>query len=223
MELSERFPRLQSVGLISLSPLDRYEVISSPAGPVECVCYYDRKDFENAIIALAYKLEPRPIPASMGAMFLSGLVDHVAMEKVSIILLSRGPYSAIPAKAVGLDEEEWLDRSYDIRRHHETAHFIQRKLFPENKHPLKDEVKADMVGLMKAFGRYDPSMARLFLGIEGDRYRPGGRLEIYEHEGKTDDEFMQEANAYLNRIAEYVSGRTEDAYTLLMELEEKKI
>ena len=223
MELSERFPRLKSVGMLTLSPFDRYEVIGTPAGKVECVCYHDRKDFENAVIALAYKLEPRPIPPSMGAMFLSGLADHVAMEKVSIILLSRGPYSAISHEAAGLPEEEWLDRSYDIRRHHEAAHFIQRKLFPENKHPLKDEIKADMVGLMKAFGRYDTRLAKLFLGIEGDRYRKGGRLEIYDHEGKTDGEFMREAAAYMDKIASYVEGRVEDAYDLLMEIEEKRL
>lgn len=223
MELSERFPRLKSVGMLTLSPGDRYEIIETLAGKVECVCYFDRKDFENAIIALAYKLEPRPIPPSMGAMFLSGLADHVAMEKVSVILLSRGPYSAIPHEAVGLPEEEWIDRSYDIRRHHETAHFIQRKLFPENKHALRDEIKADMVGLMMAFGRYDTRLAKLFLGIEGKHYRMGGRLEIYDHEGKTDEEFMREAVAYMDKIASYVENRTEDAYTLLVEIEEKRL
>lgn len=217
-QLFDRYPRLKEVAF-TFCDKDVYSVETTPAGEVEVLYFYRREDFENAVIALAYKLERRPIPASMGALFLSGLVDRVAMCKTSIVILSRGGYSAIPSSAVGLEEEEWLDKSFVIRRDHELAHFVQRKLFPENKDALRDEIKADMVGLISAFGEYKPDFAKLFLGTEGDSYREGGRLQNYVNETANINDLMLFTNQYIDTLTLHTINRS-DAFNCLIEIEE---
>jgi len=95
-----------------------------------------------------------------------------------LIVLSDGPYSNIPAEKAGLSEAEWLERSYVIRKTHECTHFVCRRLFRDIIDAIWDELVADAVGILAAFGRFDPQMEELFLGITGSVYT-GGRLENY--------------------------------------------
>ncbi len=96
----------------------------------------------------------------------------------AVIVLSVGPYNAIPAERLGLPEAEWITLSDRIRKYHECTHFVCRRLFPDKKNAVWDELVADAVGIFAAFGKYDPEIEKLFLGIEGGRY-VGGRLENY--------------------------------------------
>ena len=216
-KLKERYPRMKEVDF-TYSDMDVYSIEATPAGEVEAMYFHERCDFENAIISLAYKLERRPIPSSMGAMFLSGLVDRVAMKKTAVVILSRGGYSAITAETVGLDQLAWYDMSLTIRKNHELAHFVQRKLFPQNKNALRDEIKADMVGIIAAYGYYDTNLARLFLGTEGDRYRDGGRLQNYADEDSNIDDLMTTANEYIYSIAALIDN-DKDAFENLITIE----
>ena len=95
-----------------------------------------------------------------------------------LIVLSDGPYSNVPAEKAGLPEAEWLERSYVVRKTHECAHFVCRRLFREKIDAVWDELVADAVGIRAAFGRFDPRMEEIFLGITGGVYT-GGRLENY--------------------------------------------
>src|SRR4029079_7333922 len=47
------------------------------------------------------------------------LIPQQDLDQDPVIMLSRGPYSAIPASDGGMEEREWLDRSLAIRREHE--------------------------------------------------------------------------------------------------------
>lgn len=96
----------------------------------------------------------------------------------SLIVLSCGPYSNVSADAVGLTEEEWLEKSLTIRMYHECTHFVCRRLFPENKDAVRDELVADAVGVYAAFGKVDRALIELFMGIQNNAY-VGGRLENY--------------------------------------------
>jgi hypothetical protein len=96
------------------------------------------------------------------------------------IILSRGPYSAVSAPDAGLPEAEWLARSLVIRREHECTHYFTYRVFGAMRNNLLDELIADFVGIVRAFGTYRPALALRCLGLEAaDRYRPGGRLENY--------------------------------------------
>lgn len=96
----------------------------------------------------------------------------------ALIVLSSGPYSAVPGEVFGMDEESWRKASLDIRRYHECNHFLCRRLFPEKISAVWDELVADTVGVYGAFGRFDRAMIERFLGIEEGRYT-AGRLENY--------------------------------------------
>lgn len=55
-----------------------------------------------------------------------------------------------------------------------------RKLYPDDISFIRDELIADCIGLIAAFGYFDVRLLKLFLGIENDIYREGGRLQNYE-------------------------------------------
>ncbi len=97
-----------------------------------------------------------------------------------LILLSSGPYSAVPAAALGMDEETWRRLSLVIRREHECTHYFTRRALGFMRDNVFDEILADLAGLGAAFGRYDAPLALRFLGLERHpHYRAGGRLESY--------------------------------------------
>lgn len=144
--------------------------------------YFDeRADFELFIKSTVYK--DKPVPKSMGACTISGLVNlqksGATSFKESLIVLSKGEYSAVPAEAVGLDKGEWLEKSLRIRLYHESAHVVCRARFTGQKRPIWDELLADCAGLLAAFGAYDRALALRLLGVDKDGSYIGGRLENY--------------------------------------------
>lgn len=175
---------------------DRLELVDTPAGKAEILFLADRGDFEHAMRALAYRCEPVDIPKSNGASAISGIINweklrpHVDVDFEQfisdksnyldrLILLSYGDYSAVNAQSMELEKNDWLEKSVTVRKYHELTHFVSGKLFPDNKEAIRDEIIADMNGLIAAFGDYNTQYAKLFLGTETGEYRPGGRLQNY--------------------------------------------
>ena len=144
----------------------------------------------------------------------------------ALILLSSGPYSAITHEQAGFSETDWKKYSMIIRKTHECTHFICRRLFPEWIDPLWDELTADAVGIHAALGRYDQTLAELFLGIRDSRY-VGGRLENYirKEEEKTPEALDHTAariHEVLNRFSAWISSETfRDPWDLAVRLEKK--
>lgn len=96
------------------------------------------------------------------------------------IILSRGPYSAIAASDIGMNEEEWLSKSLVIRREHECTHYFTYRVFRSMRNNVFDELIADFVGLVRAFGVYRGDLGRRFLGVEAfPAIRQGSRLDVY--------------------------------------------
>ncbi|MGI6090282.1 MAG: DUF7005 family protein [Saccharofermentanales bacterium] len=178
------------------------------AGDVEILVLPDRGDFVRFVQVMAYRCEPREVPPSMGAVTINNINNWRRIEahkneyllsgktdweeefkrftvvpqnyRDSIIALSNGAYSALPYTETNCEsDEEWIRASLTIRKYHELTHFVSRRLFPDNKETLRDEVLADCVGIVAAFGKYDIFLAQRVLGIYGDEYRTGGRLANY--------------------------------------------
>lgn len=201
-----RYPDDKSLSHFSGSKDDQVIIEETSQGKVEILFFDKRQDFETAVKLLAYKGRENPIPITMGAITLNGLVNW---EKIyrhkedylnsggsswplefmrftanpdnyrdTVILLSNGPYSDVSFLEAGFEEKEWLQVSRIIRHYHELTHVICRRKYPENIHPLIDEVFADAMGLVLATGKYDPKLAAAFLGISSSGYS-GGRLENY--------------------------------------------
>ncbi len=236
----------------SLSAQDALSLYQTPFGDVDVLFLANRNDFEHAYMALAYRCEPTAILPSVGAGIISGLInwkkihEHQSFWQESghtdwptefrrftsekqnycdtLILLSSGPYSAIPAEWVYMAADEWARISVQIRMYHELTHFICRKAEPKKKDKLRDEIYADCIGLLSAFGKYDTKMAKLFLGIENDSYRYGGRLEHYS--GDQLEEAICQARYWITeaetRVASTWKATKTDNWNMIPESEKSR-
>lgn len=175
----------------SFDSRDKYDSVNTEVGTVEVITMYQRKDFVHMAQALGNRCELVDIPDSTGAMAIFGLNNIEKFKndeenfKDSIILLSSGYYSnvsEIDIKKCNLDlsKEEWIEKSIIIRKYHELTHFVMRKKYPDDIKPIRDELIADIIGIICAFKEVRIDLLKLFLGLENDEYRSGGRLENYE-------------------------------------------
>jgi len=227
----------------------------TPAGPVPVITLQERADFELFLQIMAHRCEPTPIPRTQGASILDGVVNWTKIRahreeflragggeaawpeeftrftadranyKDALIVLSAGPYSAVPAEELGLSESEWLAASHTIRKAHECTHFLCRRLFPEKKDAIWDELVADAAGLYAAFGSFDRALAERFLGVSDGAYR-GGRLENYvdgeENKRERLDCLAQKIDRTLRRFESILADRAPDGpYELAIRLEEE--
>ncbi|HET9210903.1 MAG TPA: hypothetical protein VFR03_10925 [Thermoanaerobaculia bacterium] len=119
------------------------------------------------------------------------------------ILLSDGPYSAVPAADLRLEEAEWRAISLALRRDHECAHYLTRRLFGSMRNNLLDELIADYTGMVGATGRFRAAWFLRFVGLEDfPRYRPEGRLGLYRGKPPLSDGAFQVLQALVKRAAE---------------------
>lgn len=124
------------------------------------------------------------------------------------ILLSDGPYSGVPAEAMGLQPEEWRRASITVRLEHECAHFFTRRVLGSMRNNLLDELLADYAGIVAAAGRYRADWFLRFMGLEGeDGCRPDGRLWNY----RGDPPLSDSAFAVLQRLVRAAAERLEEA------------
>lgn len=168
-----------------------------------------RADFVLLVQAFLWRNEPRPVPETMGACMITGfnnwgrihayrrrwqaqyphgdwaegfrqLLPYKTQYQDRFMLLGDGPYSAVPAAALGLPAAAWLALSRHIRLAHEYAHYVTQRLFGETRRHLFDELLADYAGIVAAAGDFRPAWLCHFWGLEDPAaYRPGGRLENY--------------------------------------------
>lgn len=185
------------------------ELHPSPGGTLPVITAHDRADFESLVQALTRKSEPWPVPRSMGSVMVAGLAnwDRVSRERAAFfeedpdgdwdarfreiasrpervrdrfVILAHGPYSGVEAADLGLDEADWLARAHRLRAAHEATHYFTRRVFDLMRNNALDEVLADYMGCVEAFGSYGADAALRFFGLEEeDAYRDGGRLQNY--------------------------------------------
>ena len=137
----------------------------------------------------------------------------------TVIVLSRGYYSALPPAEAGFPEEEWVALSYTIRKYHELAHFFSQRLYPANKDAVRDEVLADMNGIIAALGHFDAPLERKLLGIRDGAYTHG-RLENYV-EPEALSAAVERVNAMLDALEQSCTG-PQEPFAYLRKLEEEK-
>lgn len=234
---------------------DAITVEQTPAGGVEIVTFGDRRDFEMFLQIMSCRCVPTEIPPSQGAAILDGVINWTKIRAHredylrnggdpdgwgaefrrftadkqnytdALIVLSTGPYSAVSAEQAGLDEQDWRKASLTIRRAHECTHFICRRLFPDQKDALWDELAADAVGLYAAFGRYDRALAQRFLGVT-ERGYVGGRLENYVPDGPEKARQLQQLSGKVCRTLAHLEAVIQaagsmDPYALAVRLEDE--
>ena len=202
------------------------------AGLIPIVLTGGRADFVTLIQAIIHHNEPKPVPASMGSVFINGYPNRRRYVQVrrglaagvlaaemrdpqlwrdKFIVISPGPYSGVPAEKIGFASEGWRDISIGIRVDHECTHYLARRLFPRLKFGLQDELIADFVGLMSAIGRFSANVFLNFMGLENfPDYRKGGRFENYQKELQVSPEAFQAVGRLLvegaRRLEEQFAG-----------------
>jgi hypothetical protein len=127
-----------------------------------------------------------------------------------LVILSDGPYSGVDAGDLGLGTAQWKADSLAIRREHELAHYFVYRVFGSLRQNVQDELIADFVGLVRAYGRYRPEMALRFLGLERfPRTRADGRIENYRGDPALSDPAMAVVRCLAHRAAANL-GRLSD-------------
>jgi hypothetical protein len=209
------------------------EIHESPAGRIPVILARGRDEFATLLRALSRRNEPVPVPDSQGAIMISGYnnwerireqqrrgepLDRILSRKESyqdrFILLSDGPYSAVPAADLGLEDAEWRRISLEIRRDHECVHYFTRRLFGSMRNNVLDELIADYAGLVAATGAFRAAWFLRFLGLEDHpRYRPGGRLDLYRGDPPLSDGAFHSLHGLIRSAAENlerfdIRGRT---------------
>lgn len=217
------------------SEYDKLYNIETDAGKAEILYVENRSDFERILRVLAYRCEPVDIAETTGAMTIRGIINHHKIRqrkmqlmltnpenfkeefqkflaepeqyKDTLLVLSKGNYSAVAYGETKYDRQSWEQISFTIREYHELTHFISRKLYPKNKDTVRDEVLADCIGLLAATGEYSDSLARRFLGIGKAAPITGGRLMNY-----VTPETLQGASDYADNIIRILKKTLENHF-----------
>lgn len=233
------------------SNADRLLAIDTPVGCIEVLYLENRADYVRFIQTVTGKCEPIAIHASNGAMtyfnlnnwrkinqhkaeYLAAGGDDWAAEfkrftavpdnfKDLIVVVSRGFYSALNPEAAGYEPAEWLERSLTLRIYHECAHIVCKKLFPENTEAIRDEIVADSVGIIAALGFYQAALALAVLGIEGDTYREGGRLQNYLQAGESIAVSADRARTIVSALKAAWDTRPAAPFAFLQYVEENRL
>lgn len=145
------------------------------AGKLPVIDTENHDDF-TILAAWLMNREKKPLPETVNAFTIPAKIDG---EPHRIILLNRAPYSNISAEKLSLTEEDWLKKSHAIRLRHESAHYETLRLFGGMKNHALDEILADCLGQIAAFGNFDAEWQRIFFGLEKGGDKCTGRLQFY--------------------------------------------
>ena len=121
--------------------------------------------------------EKRELPLTVNAFTIEARAKSISRHR--ILLLNRAPYSNVPAGAMGLTEADWLERSRRLRCAHECAHYETLRLLGDMKNHALDEILADAMGQLAAFGSFSADRQRRFFGLSKGSGSCTGRLSFY--------------------------------------------
>lgn len=163
------------------------------------------EDFRTMDAVMNGREKERELPLTVNAFTIEARAEPIHRHR--LLLLNRAPYGNIPAKALGLSAEDWLERSRRLRLHHECAHYEILRLLGGMRNHALDEILADTLGQIAAFGNFDADRQRLFFGLEKDKGTCTGRLSF--HCQKVSLEERPKIYRAVSEMLEDVSGGTQ--------------
>ena len=146
-------------------------------GRLPVVVTGNHEDFCSMEAVLNRRRKAADYPLTVNAFTIEARAPKIFRHKV--ILLGSAPYSNIPADCLGLEETDWMERSYRLRLAHECTHYETLRLFGDMRNHALDEIAADVFGQLAAFGDFSAARQRLFFGLEPGRDSCTGRLTFY--------------------------------------------
>lgn len=148
---------------------------STLGGKLPVISTTNHKDFLNVEAVLNGKDNLSNFPPTVNAFTIPA--KNKKIQRQRLILLNHAPYSNVPAEKLGLTAEDWLNKSYRLRLAHECAHYETLRIFGGMKNHALDEILADTVGQIAAFGNFSAARQKIFFGLHGNKC--DGRLTFY--------------------------------------------
>ncbi len=187
-------------------PAMTLDFIQTLGGKLPVITTSSHQDFRQMYALLNGKNTLRELPPTVNAFTMQLLLPQCFHHR--ILLLNRAFYSNISATQMGLTTEEWLIRSQRLRLRHECAHYeTLRLLGGMRNHPL-DEIIADTLGQIAAFGNFSADRQRLFFGLDAAKNTCHGRLTFYCQKLNPEEqqEVYRAVNKTLDRIEPEING-----------------
>lgn len=162
------------------------------------------------MVALLTGCELKKYPLTVNAFTIPCRAEKIYRHRV--ILLNAAPYSNIAAEKIGLSVEEWLKKSYLIRLRHELAHYETVRLLGGMKNHALDEILADCLGQMAAFGEFSANMQRIFFGLEKGGSKCDGRLNFYCQKVLPDElpKIYRAVDEYLDKVEQMTKNESNE-------------
>lgn len=234
------------------SPHDRIVDINTPLGIIPVLQIYHRADFIRFVQVISHHCEPISVPDSMGAVTYFNLINWRKIRshqisymtsghtdwseefkrftstpsnyKDTLIVISHGPYSALPAEKANMTEKRWLETSLLIRTYHELTHLLCHHLWSTHKHAIRDEIVADCIGLIAATKNYDISLASELLGITSDENHIDGRLNNYLNNNLDTNKVISNAKITIDYLSNlFIHNNNLSPFEFLKIIEEQNI
>ena len=161
-------------------------------------------------------------PLTVNAFTIPCRAEKIYRHRV--ILLNAAPYSNISAEKIGLTSDDWLKKSYLIRLRHESAHYETLRLLGGMKNHALDEILADCLGQMAAFGEFSAKRQRIFFGLEKGGSKCDGRLNFYCQKVLPGDlvEIYRAVDEYLNEV-EQMTRKTANEFEIFKKIASRPI
>ncbi len=149
----------------------------SLGGRLPVIATESHSDFRAMEALLNGRKKPQEYPPTVNAFTMQTRAKQIYHHRV--LLLNYAPYSNIPAETMGIDEADWLMRSHKLRIRHECAHYETLRIFSDMQNHALDEIMADAMGQIAAFGNFDADRQRVFFGLTKGKDICTGRLSFY--------------------------------------------
>ncbi len=146
-------------------------------GRLPVIATESHRDFRQMEALMSAREDVPELPLTVNAFTIEARAASIFRHRV--LLLNYAPYSNIPAEKLGLPEREWLERSHRLRMRHESAHYETLRLFGGMQNHALDEILADALGQIAAFGDFDADRQRIFFGLTKGGDTCTGRLSFY--------------------------------------------
>ena len=178
-------------------------------GRLPVVATESHKDFRQMEALLDARKEAQELPPTVNAFAIEARAEIIFRHRV--LLLNYAPYSNIPAGEIGLSERDWLERSHRLRLRHECAHYETLRLFGGMQNHALDEILADGLGQIAAFGSFDADRQRIFFGLRRGGDTCTGRLSFYCQNVCPEERIKvyRAVDEVLDDVAEELNGRLE--------------
>jgi len=155
-------------------PAMKIEISQTLGGKLPVITTADHDDFCK-MVALLNDRDFKKYPLTVNAFTMQTKAEKIFRHRV--ILLNYAPYSNVSAEKLNLSAKDWLEKSQKLRMRHEAAHYETLRIFGGMKNHALDEILADTLGQIAAFGNFSAERQKLFFGLKGDEC--DGRLNFY--------------------------------------------